>query len=98
MVGRDDWTRGDASQRVGEIVEVTVNNVKLLELGRQLAEHHCPEGREIRVRRCLMPQGLLQHRHEPRRCLGIAGSKEGHVMTTAYELLGERRYDPLGAS
>jgi hypothetical protein len=92
------WAWGEARQRIGEVIEVIVNNVEVLQLARQLAKRGSRERNKVAIRRIGVPERTVDYWYQARTGLRVTSCKERHVMSETHELLGQCADDPLCTS
>ena len=90
-----DWPDGRAGHWIGEIVQMTVHDIELLDVLPEVAECDSPVRGKVLGPRSLVPERLANGGDKPSRCPRVSGSEQGDVMAAADQFFGQRADNPL---
>jgi hypothetical protein len=75
-----------------------MHHIEAVDLAQQLAQGQCPERREVLVRRTVVPQGLVNHGHQPSRYGRITRCEQGDIMAPTNQFLRQGSHHAFGAA
>src|SRR5437588_4977089 len=83
-------------ERQAKKIQMTVEDVEVAHGALHSAEDDNPRRDHVLVLRAVVPYGLVERRNKASRSLGISGGEQSHVVTSPYELFGQRVDHALG--